>query len=89
MIIDYDDSDGHSSASHKRPHDDGYAHNGYDETVEQETAKFDDESAVNGESSTSTESVPKKKRRKEFLNLNATFMAGIQGVELVTDQVKN
>lgn len=89
FIIDYDDSDGHSSVSQKRPHNDGYAQNGYDNTHEQETGNFDDESAVNGESSTSTESVPKKKRRKEFLNLNATFMAGIQGVELVTDQVKD
>lgn len=44
----------------------------------------------NGESSStssSSETVPKKKRRKEFLNLNATFMAGVQGVHLVTDQV--
>lgn len=80
FIIDYDDSEGHGSVSHKRPHD---AQNGYNRTNEQETGNFD------GESSTSTDSVPKKKRRKEFLNLNATFMAGIQGVELVTDQVKN
>lgn len=29
----------------------------------------------------------RKKRRKEFLNLNATFMAGVPGVTLVTDQV--
>lgn len=49
------------------------------------------ESTQNGEgsssTSTSSDTVPKKKRRKEFLNLNATFMAGIQGVSLVTDQV--
>lgn len=31
-------------------------------------------------------STPAKKRRKQFLNLNATFMAGVQGVQLVTDQ---
>lgn len=31
---------------------------------------------------------PKKKRRKEFLNLNATFMTGVPGVHLVTDQVR-
>lgn len=37
---------------------------------------------VSGESSTSQ---PKKKKR-EFLNLNATFMAGVPGVHLVTDQ---
>lgn len=31
-------------------------------------------------------STPVKKRRKQFLNLNATFMAGVQGVQLITDQ---
>lgn len=42
----------------------------------------------NGEGSqASKDNVPKKKRRKEFLNLNATFMAGVPGVMLVTDQV--
>lgn len=48
----------------------------------------DDEIENNGECSTSSngENVPKKKRKKEFLNLNATFMAGVPGVELVTDQ---
>lgn len=53
------------------------------------TGGDDTENAQNGESSTSSgsDSVPKKKRRKEFLNLNATFMAGVQGVQLVTDQV--
>lgn len=39
----------------------------------------------NGESS--KENGAKKKRRKEFLNLNATFMAGVPGTVLVTDQV--
>lgn len=50
----------------------------------------DMENPANGESSTnsSSETVPKKKRRKEFLNLNATFMAGVQGVQLVTDTVR-
>lgn len=51
-------------------------------------AEVDDENGVNGESSSaSKENNAKKKRRKEFLNMNATFMAGVPGVELVTDQV--
>lgn len=45
------------------------------------------EELKDGESSTNAEGMPKKKRRKEFMNLNATFMAGVQGVHLVTDQV--
>lgn len=54
----------------------------------------DDEDAVIavGPSSSSTSdgttaaAPPAKKRRKEFLNLNATFMTGVPGVTLVTDQ---
>lgn len=42
----------------------------------------------NGEAGSSTGEVPqKKKRRKEFLNLNATFMAGVPGVTLFSEQV--
>ncbi|GAB0087241.1 mRNA-capping enzyme [Sergentomyia squamirostris] len=40
----------------------------------------------NGATTDGEQSKPKKKKRKEFLNLNATFMAGVGGVELVTDQ---
>lgn len=43
----------------------------------------------NGESSCSNEPAPKKKKRKEFLNLNATFMAGVPGVTLFTEQVSS
>lgn len=45
----------------------------------------DTQSDTGGESSTSAEPT-KKKRRKEFQNLNASFMAGVPGVNLVTDQ---
>uniref|UniRef100_A0A336MHT3 mRNA-capping enzyme n=1 Tax=Culicoides sonorensis TaxID=179676 RepID=A0A336MHT3_CULSO len=37
-------------------------------------------------SSNATNDSPKRKRRKEFLNLNATFMAGVPGVELFITQ---
>lgn len=52
----------------------------------------DDEDAVispsssSGDGTVATGGVPAKKRRKEFLNLNATFMTGVPGVTLVTDQ---
>lgn len=49
-----------------------------------------DEAEQEGESSGEKKFEPptpgKKKKRREFLNLNATFMAGISGVSLVTDQ---
>lgn len=95
---EYDDGDGdgessfdnsynfsaqQSTAHFKRKHENGATSNEPDDdTVNDET-----DEPKGGESSTSAESVPKKKRRKEFLNLNATFMAGIQGVKLVIDQV--
>lgn len=53
-----------------------------------ETTGDDDEnSVISAESDTAGSGGPSpaKKRRKQFLNLNATFMAGIQGVSLVTD----
>ncbi|XP_037030418.1 mRNA-capping enzyme [Bradysia coprophila] len=47
----------------------------------------DDQTEENGEPSGSTnEPTQKKKKRKEFLNLNATFMAGVPGVTLLTEQ---
>lgn len=48
----------------------------------------DEQTEENGEPSGSTaEPTQKKKKRKEFLNLNATFMAGVPGVTLFTEQV--
>lgn len=38
------------------------------------------------QTSVATNDSPKRKRRKEFLNLNATFMAGVPGVELFVTQ---
>lgn len=32
---------------------------------------------------------PRKKKKTEFLNLNATFMAGVNGVTLLTDKVRS
>lgn len=59
----------------------------------QKRSAKDDENDLetNGECSTNTDGdgLPKKKRRKEFLNLNATFMTGVGGVVLVTDQVNS
>lgn len=74
--LEYDDDDepqyNNPSTSRKRKSDQG-------------ESEQDDE---NGESSQSSrENGAKKKRRKEFLNLNATFMAGVPGTVLVTDQV--
>lgn len=63
----------------------------YDQNYGEKRHAEDDENDIesNGECSTSAnnDGVPKKKRKKEFLNLNATFMAGVPGVELITDQV--
>lgn len=94
LHTEYDDGDGehshdnsYSSAEQqsttpaKRRLENGLSSNELDDTAN------DEDDAKDGESSTSAEGVPKKKRRKEFLNLNATFMAGIQGVKLVIDQV--
>lgn len=50
------------------------------------------ETDANGECSTSSNgdnTVPKKKRKREHYNANATFMAGVPGVELLTDQVSH
>lgn len=59
-----------------------------------ETNEEDDDDAASlstdeGESggSSSSKATPRKKKRKEFLNLNATFMVGVNGVTLVTEQV--
>lgn len=92
---EYDDGDGeqdhdnsYNSSGHqsttlvKRKFENGSSSNDPDDTVND---KLDEQNDVEG--STSTDGMPKKKRRKEFLNLNATFMAGIQGVKLVIDQV--
>lgn len=80
----YNSSLPHNSAQNKRRYDNGSSSNDLDGTANDDT-----EDTRDGESSTSSssENLPKKKRRKEFLNLNATFMAGVQGVQLVTDQV--
>lgn len=98
---EYDDGDGnesheqygdynYSSASqqstspNKRKHEkDSSSHDPDDEINDQSVEPND------GESSTSSDNLPKKKRRKEFANPNAKFMDGIQGVRLVTDQVIN
>lgn len=88
--IEYDDGDGepsHDDYSYNTQHNSSSEKRKYDEANDDEANDETDE-AKDGESSTSSESVPKKKRRKEFLNLNATFMAGVQGVHLVTDQVR-
>lgn len=51
----------------------------------------ENDAEANGECSTSAngENGPKKKRKKETVNPNATFMVGVPGVVLVTDQVSD
>lgn len=102
MCAEYDDSDGteqqhyndyNSSAQHfssnKRNYDNSDApSNGVIDSQDQDPDNDVANASNDGEGSTSTESGPKKKRRKEFLNLNATFMAGVQGVQLVTEKVR-
>ncbi|XP_059617366.1 mRNA-capping enzyme [Phlebotomus argentipes] len=47
----------------------------------------DDSVAIaNGDASGESSSSQPRKKKREFLNLNATFMAGVPGVHLVTDQ---
>lgn len=101
MTLEYDDSergeqyDEHDfggnavaqTSAYKRPHD-AVDHNGGHEDGGVQEGEDATNVSQDGESSTSSDaSVPKKRRRKEFLNLNATFMAGVQGVTLLTDQV--
>lgn len=95
-IIEYDDGDGdqghddgynssvHQSTPNKRKMENGSSSNDLNDTGYDETDELNE-----GESSSTSEGAPKKKRRREFQNLNATFMAGIHGVHLVTDQVNH
>lgn len=86
---DFNSSAQHNSQSNKRSHDDEHPANEDDAYEQDQDQQNNSLPNINdGESSTgNTEAQPKKKRRKEFLNLNATFMAGVQGVVLVTEQV--
>lgn len=89
--LEYDDGDGDGEQSHEDYHN--YSSSSDQNPTptkrkyENDIGNDETDHPKDGESSTSSEKVPKKKRRKEFLNLNATFMAGVQGVQLVTDQV--
>lgn len=93
-----DDGDGDGEQSHdnsysssgqqnttpvKRRFENGSSSNELNDATNDET-----DEPNNGESSTNVDGPPKKKRRKEFLKLNATFMAGVQGVKLIIDQVR-
>lgn len=61
--------------------DDDVTNDNDEDAVLDVNGSLGDEDGASGEK-------PKKKRRKEFLNLNATFMTGVPGVHLVTDQVR-
>lgn len=80
--------------------DDGDYGNG-DEEYEDDSPVSSQKSQKNGEASSNKHELkrprpgdgdesetnsPKKKRKKEFLNLNATFMTGVPGVELFIEQ---
>ncbi|XP_055681575.1 mRNA-capping enzyme [Lutzomyia longipalpis] len=60
------------SRGHKRTHD--------------SPGPTDDGEATNGDAGGESSTSQTKKKKREFLNLNATFMAGVPGVKLVTDQ---
>lgn len=62
------------------------SHSGSKRKLDGEGNAGENDDVENGESSSGGEK--KKKRKKEFLNLNATFMAGVQGVTLLTDQAR-
>lgn len=80
-----DNDEGYQQSNHYQNGESSQSANkrksGHDESLEENG----DATGDSAEGSTNEEK-PKKKRRKEFLNLNATFMAGIQGVMLLTDQ---
>lgn len=95
LNIEYDDGDGdvegydnsYGSSSYHQNSTPSKRRNGNDlSTDDPDDLGNGENDDAKDESSTSAEGAPKKKRRKEFLNLNATFMTGIQGVQLVTDQ---
>lgn len=99
-FLEYDDGDGNQSHEQYDDYNYGSAsqqstspnkrkyENGPSTSDPDEEHNDDAEETKDGESSTSSEGLPKKKRRKEFSNPNAKFMDGVQGVQLVTDQVK-
>lgn len=91
---DYDDGDGEQShdnnysssglqntSSGKRRYENGSSSNDLNDAANDET-----DEPNNGESSSNAEGPPKKKRRN--IKLNATFMAGVPGVNLIIDQVR-
>lgn len=99
--IEYDDGDGDGDGDAEANYNNRYGSSSYHQNSTPSKRRHDNnlstddpddigndenDDTKDSESSTSAGGVPKKKRRKEFLNLNATFMAGIQGVHLVTDQ---
>lgn len=84
----YDDYNNYGSASQQSTSPNKRKYENGPSTSDPDDEHNDDaEEPKDGESSTSSEGLPKKKRRKEFSNPNAKFMDGVQGVQLVTDQV--
>lgn len=78
--IDYDDDEDKVSPSEQYNHSDKLKR-------ERDTTE-DTESSSNYENESSSSKPPPSKRskRNEFVNVNATFMSGVPGVSLVTDQ---
>ncbi|KAI8034172.1 mRNA-capping enzyme [Drosophila gunungcola] len=93
--LDYDDSNGDGSAtdSRKRHFDDNNSgssstsqqHAGEQQQEEEGEELDGDEADGDGDASTS-DGQPRKKRRREMIVKNATFMAGVPGVRQVSDQ---
>ncbi|KMZ09711.1 mRNA-capping enzyme [Drosophila simulans] len=79
--IDYDDGNG-----------DGYVQDNSSSTSQQAGEQDDDAEEVDGEDAggdcdaSTSDGQPRKKRRREMVVKNATFMAGVPGVRQVSDQ---
>lgn len=76
--LEYDDTPSNSHYQSDR-HD--------DEVDEQEESSGSNKRKNSDEAEVTTEGQPKKKKRRELNNRNSTFMAGISGVNLLTEQV--
>lgn len=66
----------------------GPSHNGRKRPAEEEAEDNENDDAEGDEAGESSNGTPKKKRRSEKLKLDAVFMEGVTGVELMTDKTK-
>lgn len=83
-----DDYESPSNASNMPSLPSSYPHNADPPSSSRTESPANNKRSANEmESANEAEQQTKKKKKNEFLNLNATFMAGVSGVTLVTDKV--